>query len=313
MALSGSYNDLYVRQYTDMIEHELQQKGSRLRGLVNIETAMGERRYFNKLGKLGSYTRTSRLEAVQLQDQTNERRFVTPTYIEAAVGIDDIDLIRYQRSPQPELAEALALELGRQMDTIIINALGGSAEREVNGSFSAAAFDATNFQIAVNSNSLAATSMSGDTGLHEGKLIQAKQKLLSAYATDGNEELYVVGPAKQLAGMLSRAFASDSAAYMQGMPQVNLPGLEKSLDGLLGMRFIMYEDSGTSSGDQYVYVFPKSAVKLGVWKDINFRVDDRVDMAGGVKQVKANMAIGAVRMFEEKVVRILCDPTPAYA
>lgn len=78
---AGSYGDLYVRQYKDLIEHELQQKGSLLRGLVTVESVMGERTYFPKLGKATSYEITGRGQAVDVQDQVNERRFVTPKAI----------------------------------------------------------------------------------------------------------------------------------------------------------------------------------------------------------------------------------------
>lgn len=305
MALGGSYQDLYIRQYTDMIEHELQQKGSLLRPFVTMEKVSGERTYFNKIGKLSSYQRTGRLEDVQLNDQSMERRFVSPIHIEAAYAIDSMDLDRYLRSPQPELSEALAMELGRQMDTIIANAMAGTAARELNGAMSNVAFDTTNFSIAVNSNLFAGSTMSGDTGLHEGKIIQARQKMETAYSIAPNEELVVLAPAKQIAGMRSRSFSQQGAAFFAGNPYV---------DNLLNVQYVPFEGFGVDgSSDQIAYVMPKSAIKLGIWQDIKFSAAPRVDKAGDPLQVKANMALGAVRMFEEKIVRVLCDPAVAYA
>lgn len=305
MALGGSYNDLFIRQYQDMIDHELQQDGSRLREAVTVEQVQGERTYFNKIGKVGSYQRTARLEDVQLSDQTFERRYVSPIRIESAVAIDQMDLDRYLRSPQPELAQAMAKQLGRQMDDIVIAAIEGDAARELNGSLSSAVFDTSNFQIAVNSNLFAGSSMTGDTGLHEGKLIQARQKMETAYAIAPNELLFVLAPAKQIAGMMSRSFSQQGAAFRAGNPY---------LDQLLNVQYIPHEGLGVDgSSDQNAYVMPKSAIKLGVWQDIKFRADERLDKAGAPTQLMANMSVGAVRMFEEKVVRILCDPNVAYA
>lgn len=305
MALGGSYNDLYVREYTDMIEHELQQKGTLLRPHVTVERVLGERTYFNKIGEVSSYQRTSRLEDVQLSDQTFERRYVTPIRIESAVAIDDLDLDRYTRSPQPELAQAMAMKLGRDMDDIIIAAISGTAARELNGSLSNAAFDTTNFSIAVNSNLFAGSTMSGDTGLHEGKVIQARQKMETAYAIMPNERLVVLAPAKQIAGMRSRSFSQQGAAFFSGNPYV---------DNLLNVEFVPHEGLGVDgSSDQIAFVMPQTAIKLGIWQDVKFSSALRIDKAGDPLQLKANMSIGAVRMFEEKVVRILCDPAVAYA
>ncbi len=305
MALGGSYNDLYVRQYTDMIDHELQQDGSRLRPAVTVEQVQGERTYFNKIGKVSSYQRTTRLEDVQLSDQSFERRYVTPIRIESAVALDQMDLERYLRSPQPELAQAMAKELGRKMDDVLVGAIEGTAARELNGALSAASFDTSNFQIAVNSNLFAGSTMSGDTGLHEGKIIQARQKMETAYAIAPNEMLFVLAPAKQIAGMMSRSFSQSGAAFRAGNPY---------LDQLLNVQYIPHEGLGIDgSSDQNVYVMPKSAVKLGVWQDVQFRADERIDKAGAPTQLMANMSVGAVRMFEEKIVRVLCDPAVAYA
>lgn len=315
MALGGGYGDLYIRQYSDMIEHELQQKGSVLRGLVTIEQAMGERHYFAKIGAASSYEVTGRNQDIDLEDQTNERRFVSPRVIEAAKQIDKIDLVRYQRSPQPELVESMAMKLGREMDANILTAMEGAAARELDGSTSNASFDTSNNQIAVNFNTYAATTMSGDTGLHEGKIAKAIEILQSNYSLAQGDEIFVVAPAKQLSGLRSRIFASNAAGWFQkNLPDLHVPNLDSSLDGFMGCRFIQYENTGVDgSSDQKVFVLLRKAVKMAVYEDIQFSVTERPAKKGTPTLMKAGMVIGSVRMWEEGVVRILCDPTPLYA
>jgi hypothetical protein len=93
------------------------------------------------------------------------------------------------------------------------------------------------------------------------------------------------------------------------MMPLTVPGLDKGLDGLFGMRFIASERLGVDgSSDQYAYVFPKSALKLAIYKDLGVDVHKRYDKASNPTEITANLGVGAVRMFEEKVVRILCDP-----
>ncbi len=317
MALTGSYGDLYIRQYTDLIEHEMQQNGSVLRSLVSVEPGlMGERRYFPKLGKSTSYEITGRSQAVQVQDSTFERRFVTPRAIEAVHRIEMLDVIRYQSSPDAELVSSMAQELGRQMDAIIVSAFSGSAGRELDGSSSAATFTAAN-TIAVNTNTFqaGATAMTGDTGLHEGKLINMKRRLLSNYSLRPGDEIFVIAPAIQLAGLHTRVLLNPGAGFFQkNLPDVNHPMLDRGLDGFLGCRFVQYEDTGIDASlDQYVYMFLRKAVKLGFWQDVKFTQTIIDTAAGDPVQFKANMALGAVRMWDEAVMRALCDPTPLYA
>ncbi len=317
MALTGSYGDLYIRQYTDLIEHEMQQNGSVLRGLVTLEPGlMGERRYFPKLGKSTSYEITGRSQAVQVQDATFERRFVTPRAIEAVHRIEMLDVIRYQSSPDAELVSSMAQELGRQIDAIIISAMAGSAGRELDGTSSAASFDSNN-TIAVNTNTFQAgsTAMTGDTGLHEGKLINMKRRLLTNYALRPGDELFVIAPAIQLAGLHQRVLLNPGAGFFQkNLPDVHHPMLDLGLDGFLGARYIQFEDTGVDgSSDQYVYMFLRKSVKLGFWQDVKFTQSIIDTAAGDPVQFKANMALGAVRMWEEGIMRVLCDPTPLYA
>lgn len=316
---AGGYGDLYVRQFRDLIEHDFQQEGSVLRNLVTMESVMGERSYFPKIGAATSYEITGRGQDVDVQDQVYERRLVTPKAIEAVHRLEKLDLLRYGASPQPELVQTLAMELGRQMDVAIITAMAGSAGRELDGTVSNATFDSGN-TIAVNTNTFGAKdpgglSLTGDTGLHEGKLAKARQLLTTNYALSHGDQIFVIAPAMQLAGLTARALATNSAGFFQrNLPDFSAPMLDRALDGFMGMRFVHYENTGVdASADQYVYVFIKRAVKLGIWEDVGFRIDDIPLKKGNPVQLKANMAIGAVRMWEEGVVRILCDPTPLYA
>jgi hypothetical protein len=315
MALSGSYGDLYIRQYKDLIEHELQQKGSVLRGAVTIESVMGERTYFPKLGKSTSYEVTGRSQEVDVQDQTYERRFISPRSLEAVHRIELVDMERYARSPQPELVESLALELGRQVDVNIITAMAGSAARELDGSSSSATFDTTNNQITVATNTFAGETLAGDTGLHEGKLAKALQILQTRFALSPGDEIFCVAPAIQLAGLRHRVLVANGAGWFQkNLPDVNNPFLDSSLDGFMGIRFIQHEGLGVDgSSDQNVYVFVRKAMKLGIFTDLSVRVDELPQKKGTPTQIKAGITLGSVRMWEEGIVRILCDPTPLYA
>ena len=319
MSLSGAHGDLYVRQYRDMIEHELQQKGSVLRGVFNLESVTSSlETWFPKIGTVSSYEVTGRNQDIDLSDQTNERRGLTPQLIESSTQIDAFDLARYSRSPQPELVEAMARELGRQIDVVVMTALAGSALRQLDGSASNATFDSNN-TIAVSTNtfgmeSSAGTLLTGDTGLHEGKILNAINKLQASYALQPGDRPVVIAPAIQLTGLKSRAFKGSNAALFHSAPDVNIPMADKALSGFLGCEYIQYQNTGVdASSDQYVYIVLPQALKLAIYEDLTFRTKVREEKKGNPTLMKANMTVGAVRMWEEAVVRVLCDPTPTYA
>ena len=54
MALGGSYNDLYVRQYTDMIDHELQQDTVPIQGVASPTAADNASSVRNQIKELYS-------------------------------------------------------------------------------------------------------------------------------------------------------------------------------------------------------------------------------------------------------------------
>lgn len=314
MSLGGSYPTLNVRKYTDALLHELQQKDSRLSPIVDFEKMETERTYFNKTGKAGSRIRTSRLEDIAVNDRTYERRFASPTAISSTeIPFDDLDADRWLRNPQPEVIQSMFMEMNRQKDALIHSALAGMAARELDGVHSSVPLDAT-MQVDVNDNMY--TDLQGDTGLHEGKILRAKELMYGKEALDPHEIPFVIGSAKVLTGLQSRSFNAASggaAGFFQGLPKINSAGLYAALDGFAECRYISYEHLGVdSSNDNIAYMVAPGAIKLGEWRALEVKINDRPDKEGIPLQIHAKMSLGAVRMYEEKVVKILCDPTNAY-
>lgn len=306
MALGGSYIDHNVQLFSDTLEQELQQRGSKLRGIVTIEREMGEKSHFDKLGVANSYERTTRYAPRIIQDQSYERRSVTPKSIESTYVLDELDLIRYLKSPQSDVMSAMVAKLGRDLDDIIIDAIKGNAVVTNNGSSSNVALPSGQ-KIQVNANTY--TSLTGDTALHEGKLLLAKRMLQGAEVDIDREPLVCIASAKQLANVQSRSIQNSGLMYKPNV-QIDIPGLDKGLMGFLGMYYIATERLGIdSSNDELAFVLPASAIKLGIWSDLSIAVDRRPDLQQSPMQLSANIAAGAVRMFEEKVVQIACDPT----
>jgi hypothetical protein len=93
------------------------------------------------------------------------------------------------------------------------------------------------------------------------------------------------------------------------MGDTNLPGVDKALDGIYGMRFIHTTRIPQSSSLDQVLMFVPSAVKFGIWQDLNVNVHKRYDLASNPDEITMNFSVGAVRMDEKKIVSILCALT----
>lgn len=309
MALTGSQLDLAARMYAPEIALELQQMGSYWRNLVDEERAEGDRILFSKLGAAqGTRQITSRLMDREYSDYTAERRVIFPIPLEYATAIDKFDEVRFLSSPQQNIVKSAAMELGRQMDDIVIAAIGGTASLEVGGASSSEVFDTTNQQIVDTDNSFAFTSLaSASTPLNEGKLIHAKNILATNFVDVGAEEIYVVGNARQFHLLLSRLGTLNQARrdFLDKAP-LTIPGVDSALGGFLGMTYVRSERIPQISSKDVVYVFPKSAMKLAVWQDIATRVFIDEKKALSPVAVACNMIVGATRMYKQKVVQILC-------
>ncbi len=315
MAITGDERDRAKRKFMDGVTMELQQSGTLLSAVVTIEPGvMGERTSFDRMAKLTQATEITEAFAPRALHRANyERRYVTPRAVESVYSTPMLDIIKMAENPLNDLVRSAAMEIGRKKDSVIYAAFGGTAGREVNGAASNASFDSAN-TILVNTNTYgrdgAGAALSGDTGLHTGKLILAKQKLMAAHVDPSRQEIFVVANAKQLTKLLDSLNAQGNARkdFISKTP-LNIPGIDLALDGFLGMRFVHYEDVGIdANSDEYVYVLTRDAVKLGVWKDVSVEVDRRIDIEGSPDVAVTSMTIGAVRMDEAQIVRIACDP-----
>jgi len=183
-----------VEQYRGNIEHLVQQKGSRLRDSVRVESVTGKNAFFEQLGSVSASKRTSRHSDTPRIDTPSARRRVSLVDFDVADLIDKEDEIRTLVSFTGPYAEAQAMALGRAMDDEIIAAADGTAFTGVDGSTSTA-FDTNNVV------DVQVGGSSSDVGLNVAKL-QAAAEILNSSDIDPEVERYCVLNAKQLNNLL---------------------------------------------------------------------------------------------------------------
>lgn len=293
--MSVQITTAFVEQYRGNVEHLVQQKGSRLRDTVRLETVVGKNAFFEQLGTTVASKRTSRHSDTPRLDTPHARRRVSLVDYDWADLIDQEDKVRMLIDPAGPYAEQAAFALGRAMDDEIIEAADGTAFTGVDGSTSTS-FTAGNIV------DVQVGGSSSDVGLNVAKLRAAKE-ILDGSDVDPEVERYCVVNAKQLKNLLAETEVTSSdfntvKALVQG-----------EVDTFLGFNFVRTQRIGTdSNSDDKVLFYAKPGICLAVGQDVQVRISERADKNYS-QQVFASMSIGATRMQEELVGYIECDPS----
>jgi len=296
--MSNQVTTAFAQQYSANVDLIFQQEGSRLRSYVTEDPMGAEYKYFDRVGAVNAKLKGSRHGDVQYSDTPQSRRRVSFEDFYSADMIDKEDKLRMIIDPTSEYVTTAVYALGRQMDEIILDAALGTAYTGKTGSTSVS-FPASQ-QIAVN---FVESGGATDSNLTIGKLRQAILKLREAEAIkDGETPVCIINAAAE--NSLLRTTEVTSADFNTVKALVN-----GEINTFMGLEFCRTElVRKDASGNSRVVVMPKSAIKMAVASDISAKVDPIPHKFHNF-QILAEMSAGAVRMYEEKVVEIKCDPT----
>jgi len=290
--MSDQISTAFVQQYSTNVGLLLQQRGSKLRDCVTVGSYTGKAaKAVEQIGSVTAQARTSRHSDTPLISTPHDARWVFPTDYEWADLIDDQDKLRMLIDPTSPYAINGAYALGRAMDQLIISAALGTAKTGENGTTNTSFATATQ-QVTVGGS---------PTGLTVAKLRSAKKILLGNEVDVEMDPLYIAVTAKQLDDLLGTTEVTSSdyntvKALVQGQ-----------VDTFMGFKFIHTELLGLdSSSDRRVIAWAKSGLHLGMWNDINSKIDQRADKSYAT-QVYVKGTFGATRTEEKKVVEILCS------
>jgi len=293
--MSTQITTAFVQQYKANVEHLLQQKGSRLRPFVRVETQNAEFDFYDRIGATSAQEVLGRHQDTPLINVPHDRRRVSLRDFDWAELIDRTDRIRMLVDPTSPYSQNASYALGRKMDEIIIESAFGSVSTGKTGS-STVTFPAGQ-QIAVN---YVESGGAANSGLTVGKLRRAKE-LLDASETDPSEARYIVLTAKQVNDLLQTTEVTSSdynsvKALVQG-----------DINTFMGFEFVRTELVATDTNSyRRVIAYTKSGLLLAVGADVNVDIGPRRDKRNST-QVYCSASFGSVRMEEEKVLEIKCD------
>jgi len=292
--MSVQITTAFVEQYKGNVEHLVQQKGSRLRSGVSVETVTGKNAFFEQVGSTNARIRTTRHQDTPRMDTPHSRRRVSLVDYDWADLIDDEDRVRMLIDPSGPYAVAASSAMGRAMDSAIIDAADGTAYTGVAGGTSTSYTAGNTIGVQVGGSST-------DVGLNVAKLRAAKQ-ILDANEAEDDGRTCVIN-AKQLQNLLAETeITSSDYAVVKAL-------VHGEVNTFLGFDFIRTELIETdSNSDHKVLYWQNKGMKLAIGAEPQVKISERADK-NHATQVFVSMSIGSTRMQEELVGYIECDPT----
>lgn len=277
----------FVRQYHATLTHLAQQKGSRLRKAVRVESITGEKGFYDQLGATAAQKKTSRHMDTPLISTPHARRMVVPIDFIWADLLDSLDKVKMLADPISPYAQAGAWALGRSMDDEIIAAANGTAYTGVDGGTST---------VLPSAQKVAAAS----GGMTVAKMIAAKSKF-GQNDVDPDLKLWWAIRQQQLDDML--AITEIKSADYNSVKAL----VEGTVNTYMGFEFIRTQRLSANSGatGYYNLAWVQDGILLAIGADIMVKIDQRSDK-NYAWQAFAQMSIGSTRMEEEKVVEIDC-------
>lgn len=268
-----------VEQYKSNFIVLSQQKGSKYRGTVRMETLTGKAHFFERIGSVEMVDATSRHDDTPQVDTPHTRRKVTPVTSRYADLIDKADIRRVLIDPQGAYTTVGMMAAGRRMDRhILAAAIGNSYGGEAG---------ATTIALPTAQKVAAASA-----GLTIAKLIDAK-------------EILGEGDVDEEAG-LTIAVRPDGITDLLGTTQVTsadyntVKALVKGdIDTFMGFKFI--KSNLVPSGKAIVW--QKNAIGIAINAEPFVRITERADKNYSW-QVFIEMDMGATRVEEAGVVEI---------
>ena len=280
----------FVKQYNDTIYLLAQQMDTRIRSSVVVDTNWtGEQKFYDQYNQDVMTELVNRYAPTPIQLPDFRRRVVAPRFFVSASLEDPKDALQTAVDPKSTFMQAKVAAGNRTTDDLLISAMGGTAYTGKTGStgvtFPSAQKIAYNYQ-------------SGGNGMTKVKCIGAK-RILDANEVEATDR-YALATSQQISDLLNTTeVASSDYNVVKSLVQ-------GEINTWLGFVWIRSERLLTdASSNRLTYFFQRYAMQLAIQKDIEGRIDERIDM-NMAWQVYLRMCMGATRLEEGRIVQVAC-------
>lgn len=299
--MSDNLPQLFTTQYSTNMEMLLQQRGSKLRGRIREGMHVGKMASpINQIGAISASAPAGQFAPLTRTDATLDRRWVFPQDVEIQQLIDTFDQLRTIVDPKSMYVENASAAIGRAWDDCIIVNTTGTAQLGVDaGGLVAETFNTTNFQVASTFGSSSAS------GLTVAKMIELRRIFRHYHVDLETDPITLVIGSQQESDLLNQVQVVSTE--FNDRPVL----VDGKITRFLGFDIVFSERLATSSNVRSCLAIAKSGMYLGIWSDIQNRVDIRVDLSSQPYQVYTKASYGATRLQPGKVLSVLCSDTTA--
>lgn len=296
--MSWDIDKALVQTYKRNIEVKYQQEGSRLRPFVRVESQNAEFDFFDRIGPVDAVEVTTRHGDTPLIQTPHDRRRVALRDFDWADLIDKKDKLRMLADPTSPYTVNAVYSMGRKMDDILIEAAFGNAFTGKTGA-TVVALPASQ-TIAVN---YVESGTAANSNLTLGKLRRIRYLMDKAEAAnEGEADLNICVDPSQIQAML-RLPEATSADFAAIKALVN-----GEINTFMGFNFIKSNRLPVATNVRSVLAWEKQGLLLSMADEVNVDVGPRRDKRNST-QVYVCGSFGSARMWEDKVLKVLCDET----
>ena len=285
----------FTTQFDSNWKHLVQQKNSKLKEYVTLDSIEGKEKSYNQLDATSMTQIEHRSGDTRISDQAMAKRWIRPLNYDCAKLVDEFDeqFLGEVVLPTSPIIQSHAAAYARTCDKIIIDALGGTAFTGVTGTTATTLPAGQKIAVGyVESGTVA------NSGLTIAKLRAAKF-LFDSNEVDEEEERIMVVSAKQLQDLL-RDDKITSADFNSVRALV-----DGTLNTFMGFKFRRSQQLPLATDIRSCFAYVKSGVILAE-RGLKTMMDVRPDLSHSL-QIRSVASLAAVRMEEKKVVEIACD------
>lgn len=287
--------------YRDNFMMRVQEMGNTLWPLFPMEMVEGLMKRVDFVGPItATQVANNRFTPIVGVDPLHTNRWLSTNPNEQAVFVDKKDINRVVIDPKTRYMDELVNAFVRRRETVIISALGGTVTTGETGG-STSVFDTTNQEIAAGGFDLTLEKLQDTLFTHETRAY--------THQNPGVRKYFVYTPAQKRS--LLRTTEITNSDYNTVKALVNGEISEYMGYTFLTSTLLTAADGLAigSSVNRECYAFTADAILKGEGMDRITDVRERYDLTKFPWQLYVLEDIGALRMQDEKVIRVLCDET----
>lgn len=317
ITLSEGVPTWFVDQFSETLYHVCQQKESKFAKAVRVEAILSaEDKSFDMMGEFSLAEKAERNPDTPTIDPTTQRRWVSTTAYHNAVLFDKDDDLSMIVDPTSDFVTAFRRAVNRKKDDIILAAFDATVTsgRRAGSSITWASEDGdTSYTGAGTGRTIIHDCSSGNCSSADTGMTVEKTELVSEYFAnnDVDEDIpkwICISPrqATDLWGQeeyINTDYAADKP-IATGHIRKNWMGF----NWIVSPKVVVGSDNDIG-GDTDVYecwAWAEDGIILGIQDNVSVKISDRGDKSHA-QQVYVHMNMGAMRMDEDKIMKIECQ------